>query len=136
MAQAHKPVRILIVDDNEIMRSALSDWLSVFGGVDVIAQAASGVEALACCSESQPDLVLTDVEMPGMSGFDLARRVRESENAPRVVIMSASESPGYGDLARWSGADVFIPKHMLYDLLALYLRTEFGASSTNVAGSS
>lgn len=126
-ANESKQVRVLIVDDSPVQLLAIAAWLATVPGVNVVAQAASGGEALAGIDDARPDLVLTDVEMPGMSGFDLARQVRQKTNAPRVVIMSASDQPDYGPLSRRSGADAFIHKNQIRDLLPRYLKTEFGA---------
>lgn len=95
--------------------------------MDSVFLAASADEALVMLEITRPDLILTDVEMPGMSGFELARRIRKMPQAPRVVIMSLSNSPEYGEQARLAGADVFVDKSEIYDALNSYLQAAFGA---------
>lgn len=126
---ASRPVRVLIVDDSSVLRMALAEWLSRIPGVTVIAQAASAGEALAELETARPHLMLTDVEMPGMNGFDLARRARQMADAPRVVIMSMTNSPHYDDLTRQAGADLFIEKREIFHTLSRYLKAAFGADA-------
>lgn len=118
---AAAPVRVLVVDDNSSMRVALCRWLATFPGVGSIVHAASAFEALSGLHVTRPHLVLTDVDMPEMSGFELARRIRAMPDAPRVVVMSLSNSPDYRELTRWAGADEFIDKLDLHESLSRYL---------------
>jgi CheY-like chemotaxis protein len=103
----------------------LPDWrpprLSTFPGVGWIAHAASTLEALSGLKDTRPHLVLTDIDMPEMSGFELARRLTAMPDAPRVVVMSLSNSRDYQTLTRWAGADAFIDKLDLYEALSNYL---------------
>jgi CheY-like chemotaxis protein len=118
---AAAPVRVLVVDDNSEIRMALCRWLSTFPGVGWIADAASAFEALSGLKDTRPHLVVTDVDMPEMSGFELARRLATMPDAPRVVVMSLSNSRDYQTLTRWAGADAFIDKLDLYEALSHYL---------------
>jgi CheY-like chemotaxis protein len=118
---AAAPVRVLVVDDNSEIRMALCRWLSTFPGVGWIADAASAFEALSGLKDTHPHLVVTDVDMPEMSGFELARRLATMPDAPRVVVMSLSNSRDYQTLTRWAGADAFIDKLDLYEALSHYL---------------
>ena len=116
---------MLLVDDDEIQMKRLVESLAAMPCVNVVAKVASGGEAVAEMKRIRPDLVLTKVEMPRMSGFQLAQRISEMADAPRVVVMSANESDNYRELSRMAGADAFIPVAELCDLLSLYLRTRF-----------
>ena len=125
-------VRVLLVDDNQVLRMALSEWLSRIPGVNVVAHAGCGSEAVAELERTRPDLVLTDVEMPGMSGFDLALRIRQMADAPRVVVMSACDDlPCYGKLSQLAGADAFMHRTKIYDPLSRYLTTQFGTAAVS-----
>ena len=119
-------LRVLVVEDDNVQRMTLCSWLAGISGLSVTGGAASGSEALAELEKARPDLVLTDVEMPGIDGFDLTRHIRKMVNAPRVVIMSASDEPSYNELAQLAGAETFIHKPGLYERLAHFLRIEFG----------
>ena len=119
-------LRVLVVEDDAVQRLALCAWLATIKGLHVIAEAACGSEALAELEKAQPDLVLTDVQMPGIDGFELAQRITRRKNAPRVVIMSAADGPGYPRLAVAAGAETFIHKHRLRPGLAQFLERQFG----------
>lgn len=120
------PVRVLVVDDDGVQRLLLCTWLKKYSGVEVVADAANGREALAEMETARPDLVVTDVQMPGIDGFGLARQLRLMDNAPKVVIMSGHDAPHYPHLAKVSGAETFIPKDSLHEQLGQYLDIEFG----------
>jgi DNA-binding LytR/AlgR family response regulator len=81
-------MRTLIVDDEPIARRVLRDELSGFGDVEVVGEAANGAEAVAAIRRFRPDLVLLDLEMPGMSGFDVVRQL-DGEPLPAIVIVTA-----------------------------------------------
>ena len=126
-------VRVLVVEDDNVQRMTLCSWLAGISGLSVMGGAASGSEALAELEKARPDLVLTDVELPGIDGFDLTRHIRNMSDAPRVVIMSASDEPGYSELAQLAGAETFIHKLSLYERLAHFLRKEFGLDAKPLA---
>jgi DNA-binding NarL/FixJ family response regulator len=120
------PVRVLVVDDDGVQRLLLCTWLKQYSGVEVVADASCGREALAEMETARPDLVVTDVQMPGIDGFGLSRQLKLMENAPKVVIVSGNDAPHYPHLARVSGAETFIPKDSLHEQLGRFLMTEFG----------
>ncbi len=82
------PLRVLIVDDEPVARRVLRDELETFPDVQVTGEAENGEEALAEIGRSQPDLVLLDLQMPGIGGFDVIRRLPE-DRLPVVVIVTA-----------------------------------------------
>ncbi len=85
---ASAPLRVLIVDDEPVARRVLRDELETFPDVLVTGEAENGEQAIAGIARSQPDLVLLDLEMPGMGGFDVIRRLPEG-SLPIVVIVTA-----------------------------------------------
>jgi two-component system LytT family response regulator/two-component system response regulator LytT len=82
-------LRAIVVDDERLARDELCYQLEELGGIDVIAQAADGVEALAAVQRADPDLVFLDVQMPGLGGFEVARRLLERPAAPLLVFVTA-----------------------------------------------
>jgi two-component system response regulator LytT len=86
---AEKALRIVVVDDEQLARDELCFLLGQLGGVDVVSQAGNGVEALRVIEEYQPDLVMLDVQMPGLTGFEVARRVLEAGFESQVVFVTA-----------------------------------------------
>src|SRR5713226_3401529 len=86
---AAKLLRTVVVDDEQLARDELCFLLEKVGGVEVIGQAGNGVEALNVIEEYQPDLVMLDVQMPGLTGFEVARRVLQAGFDSQVVFVTA-----------------------------------------------
>lgn len=84
-----KLLRAVVVDDEQLARDEVCYLLGQIGGVEVVGQAANGVEALRLAGELTPDLLLLDVQMPGLDGFEVARRLVEASLRPQVVFLTA-----------------------------------------------
>ncbi|TAK18034.1 MAG: response regulator, partial [Acidobacteria bacterium] len=84
-----KPLRAVVVDDEQLARDEVCYLLGQAGQVDVVGQAANGVDALRLAGELAPDLLLLDVQMPGLDGFEVARRLVEADLRPQVVFLTA-----------------------------------------------
>src|SRR5688572_26116652 len=82
-------LRTVLVDDEQLARDELGYLLGQTGGVEVVAQAGNGVEALATISRLQPDLVFLDVQMPGLTGFEVARRLLTEGPAAHIIFVTA-----------------------------------------------
>jgi len=83
-------LRALVVDDEQLARDELNYQLGQTGGVEVVGQAADGLEALAAIERHEPDVVFLDIQMPGLGGFEVARRLLErEEDAPALVFVTA-----------------------------------------------
>ena len=79
----------MIVDDEPIARQILREELELIAGVEVIGEAADGAAALEKIGVQQPDLVLLDLQMPAMGGFDVVRHLKNGKHAPVIVIVTA-----------------------------------------------
>jgi two-component system LytT family response regulator/two-component system response regulator LytT len=82
-------VRAVLVDDEQLARDELGYLLGQIGGVDIVGEAANGVEALAAVARLQPDVVFLDVQMPGLTGFEVARRLVDSGAPSQIVFVTA-----------------------------------------------
>jgi DNA-binding NarL/FixJ family response regulator len=100
---------VLIVDDHPTFRST-ARLLLESEGFDVIGEAPDGLTAIAAAGELHPDLVLLDVNLPDLDGFDVAARITSVLGAPAVVLTSSRDSSDFGPLVHRSGARGFIPK--------------------------
>jgi two-component system response regulator EvgA len=106
------PVRVLIVDDHESFRSSARLLLEA-EGYEVVGEAGTGAAGLSAAAELEPDVVLLDVHLPDVDGFDVAARLTGGEAAPRIVITSSRDASDFGPLIRRSGALGFVPKNEL-----------------------
>ncbi len=82
-------VRAVLVDDEQLARDELGYLLGQAGGVEVIGQAGNGIEALETIGRVQPDLVFLDVQMPGLTGFEVARRMLDEGAASYIIFVTA-----------------------------------------------
>jgi two-component system, LytTR family, response regulator LytT len=82
-------LRAVLVDDEQLAREELGYLLGQIEDVEVIGQAANGVEALSTIERLHPDVVFLDVQMPGLTGFEVARRMLETQNASHVIFVTA-----------------------------------------------
>ena len=82
-------LKAVLVDDEQLARDELSYLLGRVGGVEVVGQAAHGVEALATIDRARPDLVFLDVQMPGLTGFEVARRMLEAGSGSHIIFVTA-----------------------------------------------
>ena len=82
-------LRAVVVDDEQLARDELGYLLGRVGGVDVIGQAGNGIEALSAIGRLQPDLVFLDVQMPGLTGFEVARRLLDTQAASQIIFVTA-----------------------------------------------
>lgn len=84
-------IRILVVDDHPVMRRGLVEIISRKPGMRVVGEAGDGVGALAIARDRRPDVILLDIEMPGMHGLDILRRMRSEVPEARVIILTVYE---------------------------------------------
>ena len=103
-------VRVLLVDDDELMRAGLRAVLSSDATVDVVGEAADGRAAVDEVRRRRPDVVLMDVRMPGLDGVSATRRVLETSPGVRVVILTTFEQDDYIFGALSAGASGFLLK--------------------------
>lgn len=82
-------MRAVIVDDEQLARDELGYLLGQLGGIEVIGQAGNGVEALTTVERLAPDILFLDVQMPGLTGFEVAKRLAEGSRAPHVIFVTA-----------------------------------------------
>lgn len=104
------PVRVLIVDDQRPFREAAVMVVEMTEGFEVVGEAEDGEQGVAMAAELRPDMVLMDVQMPGIDGLEATRRIMELDSPPRVLVMSTHESGSYAEPAAAAGAIGFLPK--------------------------
>jgi DNA-binding NarL/FixJ family response regulator len=112
-----KKLRVLIVDDHLGWRKALGLYLSTLPELEVVGSVPDGYTALNVCQNVHPDLVLMDINMPGMDGFETARQLLAQHPDLWIVGISAEVSANAQERAQEAGLRVVIPKDMLLDFL-------------------
>lgn len=110
-------VRVLIVDDNLQVIHDLRQLLELSGAVEVVGEADGGMEAVRLAAGISPDVVVVDLEMPGMDGYEVTARIKSGQSDLRVVILSVHAGPGEVERARAAGADDFVVKGAGYQTL-------------------
>jgi two-component system response regulator DesR len=103
-------IRVLIAEDQAMVAGALAALLEIEQDIEVVATARNGREALDAVRRLHPDVLLTDIEMPEMTGLELAAAVRADGPMPRVVILTTFARPGYLRRALDAGATGYVLK--------------------------
>lgn len=103
-------IRLLLAEDQSMVREALAALLSLEDDLDVVAQAARGDEVVPAAREHTVDVALLDIEMPGLSGLDAAAALRGACPGVKIVILTTFGRPGYLRRAMEAGADAFLVK--------------------------
>src|SRR6202453_1107923 len=104
------PIRVLLAEDQTMLRGALAALLSLESDITVIAQATNGREALKLSQQHTPDAVITDIEMPERSGLELADDLKNAAPGTRVIILTTFARPGYLRRALDAGARGYLLK--------------------------
>lgn len=103
-------IKILIVDDKERVRQDLRTALGLMEGLEVVGEAADGAEALQQAECLGPDVVLMDLKMPGMDGFEAARQIKDCHLARGVVVLTLYGDKTARQRATQAGVDAFVEK--------------------------
>src|ERR1700756_1794658 len=82
------PIRVLVADDQRVVRDGLSMLVGLIEGIEVIGTASDGIEAVALAQAEQPDVVLMDLRMPRMDGAEATRRIRENLRETQVLVLT------------------------------------------------
>lgn len=104
------PVRVLLVEDNEVYRASLELLLGMQTGIEVVGSVATGDDAVDRLVETQPDVVLLDYRLPGIDGAEAARRILVAAPATTVVCLTAEASPEERETMLEAGASALVEK--------------------------
>ncbi|WP_372963894.1 UvrY/SirA/GacA family response regulator transcription factor [Marinobacter sp.] len=103
-------IRVLVVDDHELVRSGITRMLADDPDIDVIGEAASGEGAIEFVRNARPDIVLMDIRMPGIGGLEATRRILRFDDSIRVIVVTACADDPYPTRVMQSGAAAYITK--------------------------
>ncbi len=117
-----KEIRLMLVDDHDVVRTGLRTFLNAQDGLEVIAEAGSGTEALERAQAAGPDVIVMDITMPQMDGLEATRRLKELCPASRVLALTVHEDRQYFFEMLAAGATGYITKQAAADELVSAIR--------------
>ncbi|MDB5947040.1 MAG: putative response regulator, NarL [Ramlibacter sp.] len=106
-----QPVRIVLADDHDLVRSGIKTLLSMLEGVEVVAEAKDGNELVSCVEALEPDVVMTDIGMPGIDGISAIAHLHNSHPEVRLVVLSMYDTMDFVKKAVASGACGYLMKN-------------------------
>jgi two-component system response regulator DesR len=118
-------IRILLADDEHLIRGAMAALLSLEDDLEVVAQAATGAEALATARVVRPDVAVIDLQMPDLDGVSVAQALSGDLPSCATMIVTSHGRPGHLKRALAAGVRGFLPKTVSSDVLATVVRTVF-----------
>lgn len=122
-------IRVLVVDDHTILRQGIAGLLRPAAGIEVVAEAGTGEEAVLLARELTPDIIIMDITLPGIDGLEAARRIRAQGGESRVIFLTMHHEPGLCKAALRDGGQGFLLKDdALDDLLAAIAAVAGGAT--------
>jgi DNA-binding NarL/FixJ family response regulator len=117
------PVRVLIVDDDDLFLESVKSLLEAHEGIEVVATAGSGEEAVDAAMTHEPECICMDVAMPGIGGIEASRAIRAELPSTRVILVSGSIFSDFAGATEQADAEAFTTKARLaVDLPAAVLR--------------
>ena len=125
-----KRIRIVAVDDHEVVRSGLRFSLMAFDDLELVGEAADGEEALRVCNEVQPDVVLMDIKMPRMSGIEATATLSATHPGIKVIALTSFQEAPQVQEALQAGAIGYLLKDVGADELADAIRDAYTGRST------
>lgn len=123
-----EPIRVMVVDDHAIVREGVRRVFAGLGDFTVVAEAGDGETALALAETHEPDVVLLDLTMPGLSGLEVTARLKQRAAGTRVLILSVHDHPEYVLRAVRAGAHGYVLKDATPEHIREAVRTVHGGS--------
>ncbi len=123
-------IRVLLVDDHDMVRRGLAVFLSAFRDMQLVGEAADGHEAVALVDQTQPNVILMDVLMPEMDGIEATRRIKENHPEVQVLLLSSSNDEDLVKSGIQAGALGYVLKNISAQDLAKAVRDAYHGQST------
>jgi DNA-binding NarL/FixJ family response regulator len=117
------PIRVLLVDDHQVVRRGLRTFLEIQDDIEVVGEAGDGAEGIARTEELRPDVVLMDIKMPGTDGIEALRKLRELDNPAKVLIVTSFTEQRTVVPALRAGASGYVYKDIDPEALADAIRS-------------
>jgi DNA-binding NarL/FixJ family response regulator len=110
-------IRVLIVDDVERVRQDLRTFLTLTGDIKIVGEGSNGLEAVRLAETLFPEVILMDLEMPVLEGYEATRQIKASQPSCRIIVLTIHDGEDEQEKARQAGADDFITKGPSLDRL-------------------
>jgi NarL family two-component system response regulator LiaR len=130
MRRESKRIRVVIVDDHDMLREGLAVFLKAFRDMQLVGEAASGEDAVRLCTRLAPDVVLMDIVMSGMGGVEATRLIHEKRPGVRIIALSSFEDEQLVKSAIRAGATSYLLKNISADRLAEAIRSSLAGLPT------
>jgi DNA-binding NarL/FixJ family response regulator len=104
-------MKIVIADDSPLLRERIKSLVLSVQNVEIVGEAANGMEALKLIEDTDPDLAILDIRMPALSGIDVLKKIKESGRRTKVCILTNYPYPQYKERCMAGGADFFFDKN-------------------------
>ena len=122
-------IRLVLADDHVMLRQGLVSLLNEQDGMQVVGEANNGTEVLDILKNQTVDVLLLDIEMPGMDGFDTLREVRKLKTPPKTLVLTMHKSPQFLKNIFSAGANGYLPKDSGKKILVEAISTLFTSGS-------
>lgn len=122
------PVRVLVADDHNLVRGGIVSLLDSVPDIFVVGEAGDGVDLIAKYFEINPDVVLTDISMPRLSGIDAVRAIRKKDHNAKVLFLSVYEGSEYVYQVMKAGGNGLVHKSIVKGELVLAIKSVFAGS--------
>ncbi len=123
------PIRVMVVDDHPVVRDGLKNMLLVFDDLVLVGEASDGKEALACCSRTQPDVILMDKSMPQMDGISAVRTILEHHPHVKIIMLTSFVEDDSVQKALEAGAAGYLLKNLSITKMAEAIREVYAGES-------
>ena len=118
-----KKIKVVLADDHSVVRTGIKMLISSDESIEIIGEASSGAEALSMIKNSQPDILITDISMPGMTGIELAEIIKNEHRGTKVLVLSTYSDEEYILSAFEAGASGYLPKDTDEDQFLAAIKT-------------
>jgi len=126
----HDVIRVVVVDDHDMVRRGLSAYFKTFPDISLIGEAGDGLEGMELCQQLQPDVVLMDLIMPNMGGIEATRRIRAQNPSIQVIALTSFDDKSLVQDAIKAGAISYLLKKVTGDDLAAAIRSAHSGHGT------
>lgn len=122
--EQNRKIKVLLVDDHQIMREGIRNLIEAEDDMMVVAEASGGNEAVELAEETSPDVIIMDINMPGMNGIEATKKILSDNTQPIVIGLSVHNSEDVKESVKNVGASVYLSKTEAFELLCATIRCE------------